>query len=108
MLVAILLMENRRRGLFWGRKVPLGKHIISFVRKCHGYIFAWAMVYTFWYRPMENTVGHLVGFAYTFLLLLQGSLFLTRIHVNKYWMVVQEVTVAFHGTLEVLMQGNGL
>ena len=108
MLVAILLMENKRRGLFWGMKVPLGKRVMSFVRKYHGYVFAWATVYTFWYHPMENTVGHLIGFFYMFLLLLQGSLFLTRIHVNKYWMVVQEVTVAVHGTLVAIMQGNNI
>lgn len=108
MLVAILLMENRRRGLFWGKKVPLGKRMVSFVRKYHGYVFAWATVYTFWYHPMVNTIGHLIGFFYMFLLLLQGSLFLTRIHVNKYWMVVQEVTVAVHGTLVAVMQGNGI
>ncbi|MEZ0395761.1 MAG: hypothetical protein ABWK53_04950 [Anaerolineales bacterium] len=108
MLVAILLMENQRRGLFWGKKVPLGKRVMSFVRKYHGYVFAWATVYTFWYHPMVNTSGHLIGFFYMFLLLLQGSLFLTRIHVNKYWMVVQEVTVAIHGTLVAVMQGNGI
>ena len=108
MLVAILLMENQRRGLLWGRKVPLGKRVVSFVRKYHGYLFAWATVYTFWYHPMANTSGHLIGFFYMFLLLLQGSLFLTRIHVNKYWMVVQEATVAIHGTLVAVMQGNGI
>jgi len=108
MLVAILLMENQRRGLFWGKKVPLGKRVMSFVRKYHGYVFAWATVYTFWYHPMVNTTGHLIGFFYMFLLLLQGSLFLTRIHLNKYWMVVQEVTVAVHGTLVAVMQGNGI
>jgi hypothetical protein len=108
MLVAILLMENKRRGLFLGKKVPLGKRASSFVRKYHGYLFAWATVYTFWYHPMENTAGHLIGFFYMFLLLLQGSLFLTRIHVNKYWMIVQEVTVAVHGTLVAIMQGNGI
>jgi hypothetical protein len=108
MLVAILLMENQRRGLFWGKKVSLGKRVMSFVRKYHGYVFAWAIVYTFWYHPMENTAGHLVGFLYMFLLLLQGSLFLTRIHVNKYWTIVQEVTVAFHGTLVAIMQGNDI
>jgi hypothetical protein len=43
-----------------------------------------------------------------FLLLLQGSLFLTRMHVNKYWMIVQEATVAVHGTLVAVMQGNGI
>jgi hypothetical protein len=108
MLVAILLMENQRRGLFWGKKVPLGKRVLSFIRKYHGYIFAWATVYTFWYHPMVNTSGHLIGFFYMFLLLLQGSLFLTRMHVNKYWMIVQEATVAVHGTLVAVMQGNGI
>jgi hypothetical protein len=108
MLVAILLMENQRRGLLWGKKVPLGKRVTFFVRKYHGYVFAWATVYTFWYHPMENTTGHLIGFIYMFLLLLQGSLFLTRIHLNKYWMIVQEVTVAFHGTLVAIMQGSGI
>jgi hypothetical protein len=108
MLVAILLMENQRRGLFWGRKVPLGKRVLSFARKYHGYVFAWATVYTFWYHPMVNTTGHLIGFFYMFLLLVQGSLFLTRIHTNKYWMVVQEATVAIHGTLVAVMQGNGI
>ena len=73
MLVAILLMENKRRGLFWGKKVPLGKRVLSFVRKYHGYLFAWATVYTFWYHPMENTVGHLIGFFYMFLLLIAGQ-----------------------------------
>ncbi len=108
MLVAILLMENQRRGLFWGKKVPSGKRGASFVRKYHGYVFAWATVYTFWYHPMENTAGHLIGFLYMFLLLLQGSLFLTRIHVNKYWTIVQEVFVAIHGTVVAILQGNNI
>jgi hypothetical protein len=108
LLVAVLLMENKRRGLLWGKKVPLGQRAMSFIRKYHGYLFAWATVYTFWYHPMENTFGHLIGFFYMFLLLLQGSLFLTRIHLNKYWMVIQEVTVAVHGTLVAVMQGNGI
>ena len=108
MLVAILLMENQRRGLFFGRKVSLAKQIGAFARKYHGYLFAWATVYTFWYHPMENTIGHLAGFLYMFLLLLQGSLFLTRLHVNKWWTLVQEVTVGVHGTLVALMQGNNL
>jgi hypothetical protein len=40
--------------------------------------------------------------------LLQGSLFLTRMHVNKYWMVVQEFTVLVHGALVAVYQGNGI
>ena len=108
MLVAILLMENQRRGLFLGKKVSFAKRIGSFARKYHGYLFAWAIVYTFWYHPMENTPGHLVGFLYMFLLMLQGSLFLTRIHVNKWWTLTQEVAVGVHGTLVAIFQGQGL
>jgi len=108
LLVWVLLMENKRRGLFVGKKVPISKSITAFARKYHGYFFAWATIYTFWYHPMENTPGHLVGFIYMFLLLLQGSLFLTRIHTNKIWTAVLEVAVLFHGTLVALYQGNGL
>ena len=108
LLVWVLLMENSRRGLFFGKKVPISKRIIAFARKYHGYFFAWATVYTFWYHPMENTPGHLIGFFYMFLLLLQGSLFLTRIHTNRWWTVIQEVMVAVHGTLVAVFQGNGL
>lgn len=108
MLCAILIMENRRRGMFFGKKAPLSERVISFARKYHGYLFAWATVYTFWFHPMVNSMGHLIGFFYMFLLLLQGSLFLTRIHVNKWWTLTQEVAVLFHGTLVALTQGNGI
>lgn len=108
LLVWILLMENNRRGLIFGKKLPLDQRIISVARKYHGYYFAWAIIYTFWFHPMEATNGHLMGFFYTFLLLLQGSLFLTRIHVNKYWMFVQEVIVLAHGTLVAIVQGNNI
>jgi hypothetical protein len=108
LLVWVLLMENKRRGLFLGKKLPIGKQIIDFARKYHGYYFAWATVYTFWYHPMENTIGHLAGFFYMFLLLLQGSLFFTRIHPNRWWTFVNEVIVLAHGTLVALYQGNNL
>ncbi len=108
LLVLVLLMENPRRGMFFGKKAPLNKQVISFVRKYHGYIFSWGMVYTFWYHPTIATAGHLVGFFYMFMIMLQGSLFFTRIHLNKYWMVTQEVLVVFHGTLVAVLQGNGI
>jgi hypothetical protein len=108
MLVWILLMENQRRGMFFGKKAPIGKEIIEFAKRYHGYVFAWAIIYTFWYHPMVSTTGHLWGFFYTFLLLLQGSLFFTRTHLNRFWMVTQEILVAVHGTLVAVMQGNGI
>jgi len=108
LLVWVLLMENRTRGMFFGKPVPISKEIIRFARKYHGYFFAWATVYTFWYHPTIATSGHLVGFLYMFLLLLQGSLFFTRIHVNRWWMLFQEVAVLVHGTLVAVMQGNNM
>ena len=57
---------------------------------------------------MVNTNGHLIGFFYMFLLLLQGSLFFTRIHVNRWWTLTQEILVAVHGTLVAVYQGNNL
>jgi hypothetical protein len=106
LLVWVLLMENSRRGLFFGKKAPLGQEVVRVARKYHGYFFAWAAVYTFWYHPMENTAGHLIGFIYMFLLLLQGSLFFTRVHTNRWWTVCLEVLVLFHGTLVALLQAG--
>ncbi|MCW5847777.1 MAG: hypothetical protein KIS95_11140 [Anaerolineae bacterium] len=106
MLILILLMENQRRGLFFGRKVGFLKETGQVVRRYHGYIFAWAVIYTFWYHPMETSTGHLIGFLYTFLLMLQGSLMFTRAHLNRWWTLVLELAVVAHGTLVALMSNN--
>lgn len=104
LLVIVLLMENQRRGLFFGRKVggSMMAESARALRKYHGYYFAWAIIYTFWYHPMVSTPGHLLGFLYMFLLMLQGSLFFTRVHVNRWWMLTQEVLVLIHGTIVAL------
>lgn len=104
LLVMVLLMENQRRGLFFGRKVggSMMSESARALRKYHGYYFAWAIIYTFWYHPMVSTPGHLLGFLYMFLLLLQGSLFFTQVHVNRWWMLTQEVLVLIHGTIVAL------
>ena len=99
LLVAVLLMENRRRGLLLGRPAPISVEVVGFARRYHGYLFSWAVVYTFWYHPMETTSGHLIGFFYIFLLLLQSSLFLTRAHTDRWWTLALELLVAAHGTL---------
>ena len=108
LLIWVLLMENDRRGMAFGRRLPLPRELVRFARKNHGYYFSWATIYTFWYHPTEATSGHLVGFFYMFLLLLQGSLFLTRAHVNRWWTVSLEAMVLVHGALVALMQGGGL
>lgn len=109
LLVIVLLMENRRRGLFFGKKAPIRAEIVEFFRHYHGYIFAWAIAYTFWFHPMVNTPGHLIGFFYMFLLLLQGSLFYTRLHLNRWWTVLLELMVLAHGAIVVYMlRGTGV
>ncbi len=106
LLIAVLLMENGRRGLVFGAKSGWVERAGPFVRRYHGYYFAWATIYTFWYHPMEATWGHLLGFFYMFLLLLQGSLFFTRAHVNRGWTVTLEVTFAIHGAMVAYLAGH--
>ena len=110
LLVIVLLMENQRRGLFFGLKVQgsVMREAARGLRKYHGYYFAWAIIYTFWYHPMVTTPGHLTGFLYMFLLLLQGSLFFTRMHLNKWWTVTLEILVLVHGTLVALSNAPNL
>lgn len=108
MLVLILHMENQRRGVFFGKKIRFLTETGKSVRKYHGYVFSWAIVYTFWFHPMENTSGHLLGFFYMFMLMIQGSLFFTRAHVNRYWTFTLEILVLFHGTLVAVNQGKGM
>ena len=104
----VLLIENPRRGLFFGKKIGFPRRLTEAARRYHGYYFAWAIIYTFWYHPMEATSGHLIGFLYMFLLMLQGSLLFTRAHVNRWWTLVLEVAVLAHGTLVAIMQGEGM
>ncbi len=108
LLIWVLLMENNRRGMFFGKPLPIKDEIIRFARKYHGYYFAWAVIYTFWFHPAENTSGHLIGFFYIFMLLLQSSLFFTRIHNNRFWTTILEVSVLLHGTMVAVMQGDDL
>lgn len=99
MLFLIMLMENRRRGLFFGKVVPILNAPGDVVRRYHGYYFSWAIIYTFWYHPVEITPGHLAGYAYMSLLLLQSSLFFTRYHTNRWWTMFLETLFVIHGAL---------
>jgi hypothetical protein len=99
MLFMILIMENRRRGLFFGKGGGSESRVGDTLRRYHGYYFSWAIIYTFWYHPVELTSGHIAGFAYMFLLLLQSSLFFTRYHTNRRWTMFLEVVFVIHGAL---------
>ena len=108
MLVFILILETPRRGLIWGKKVRFHQRFLDIVRHYHGYLFTWALIYTFWYHPMEATFGHLAGFFYMFALLAQSVLIFHRAHLNRWWTFSLEVLVLVHGTLVAIYQGNGL
>ena len=106
LLVIVLLLEAPRRGLFLGAGkswfAPIRQTLIS----THGYYFAWATTFTFWYHPMELTGGHLLGFLYTFLLFIQAAFIFTRVHTNKYWTFVLEISVLIHGVTVALVAGQ--
>jgi hypothetical protein len=108
MLVLILIIENRRRGLFFGKKMKFPKDGVNRVIKFHGFYIAWAITYTFWFHPMEGTAGHLFGFFYMFLLFIQLSLSGTKYHFDKWWTLLLEITVLFHGTTVAILQGSGI
>ncbi|PKQ19829.1 MAG: hypothetical protein CVT66_08195 [Actinobacteria bacterium HGW-Actinobacteria-6] len=97
MLVMILIMKNRWRGLFFGRKVRLPKDGVRLTSMSHTYYIAWAAIYTFWFHPVVSEWAHVVGFFYMFLLFIQLSLARTRVHSSKYWTLALEVLVLFHG-----------
>jgi len=74
------------------------KKAVAFIKKYHGYYFAWALIYTFWFHPTTGTFGHLVGFFYMFLLLSQGTLMYTKLHTSLKWSALLESLVLIHGS----------
>ena len=83
MLVVVLLMEYKDRGILfnWPQDGQIGRFPdapMNYMRKYHGYAFSWAIIYTFWYHPMEPTWGHAMGFCLTALFMLQVSNALTK------------------------------
>ncbi|HLO30044.1 MAG TPA: hypothetical protein VK249_12955 [Anaerolineales bacterium] len=108
MLMIIIIFETPRRGLIFGKKFKFKDGFVEIVRKYHGYFFAWATIYTFWYHPTEGTWGHLMGFLYMFMLFVQSALIFNRAHLNRWWTVSLEVFVVVHGTVVAVLQGNGL
>jgi hypothetical protein len=108
MLVLMLILLNSRRGLFFGKRVPISQSAVSLTAKTHGYYISWAIVYTFWFHPMESTWGHLLGFFYMALLMLQMSLAYTKIHTEIKWVTFLESFVALHGMVVALVAGQSL
>lgn len=109
LLLVVILLENRRRGmafgLRWGGYVA---DIGDVVRRYHGYYFAWATIYTFWYHPMVFTQGHALGFFYMFLLFAQAGFVFTRAHLNRWWTLTLELLVLAHGVMVAFMNADGM
>lgn len=101
MLAIILILENPRRGLLFGRRAgkPFTTHVTGFFRRTHMYIFAWALVYTFWFHPMAPDPQLLSGFFYIFLLFTQVTVAWTRVHLDKKWIILLESYVAIHALI---------
>ena len=111
-LILILLLEYRDRGLAFGwptarnkdkisRKLRLSQGSVNLLRKYHGYAFAWGTIYNLWYHPLENTWAHVTGYIHIWLILVQGSLMYTNLHLNKYWRLTVESWPIIHATLTV-------
>jgi hypothetical protein len=101
MLVFVLIIENRRRGLILGKRIdkPLNVQVTGFIRRIHMYIVAWALVYTFWFHPMAVDPQLLSGFIYMFFLFTQMSMAWTWIHLDVRWIVFLESYVAIHALI---------
>mgnify|MGYP000271259922 CR=1 FL=1 len=106
MLILILILENNRRGLFFGKKMPFPKESVRFVTKHHGMYITLATIFTFWFHPMEFTWSHTIGFLYMYLLFIQSSLTRTKIHNNLYWKFTLEILVLVHGTVVAFTTQN--
>lgn len=101
MLVVVLIIENRRRGFILGRKIerPFTVGVTRYFQKNHMYIFAWALVYTFWFHPMAADPQLLSGFIYMFFLFTQMSLAWTQIHLDARWIIFLESYVSIHALI---------
>lgn len=108
MLVFMMILLNDRRGLFFGKKIKFPPVVAQITRLIHGPYIILAVIFTFWYHPMEPSLGHLIGFFYMFLLMSQISLAHTQAHFNKYWQFSLEFLVLIHGVAVALMVGNGM
>ena len=58
--------------------------------------------------PGQVTPGHLLGFFYMMMLFLQGSLFMTRFHVNRWWTLSLEFFMVVHGVTVAWFAAAGL
>lgn len=108
MLVIIIVLETPRRGLVLGKKFQFKDGFLYIVRKYHSYFFTWAIIYDYWYHPTVGTFGHLMGFYYNFLIMVQAVLLFNRAHLNKWWTFFLEAFVLIHAVAVAIFQGQAM
>ena len=106
MLSILIVMQNNQRGVIFGKKSEkwMRPEVARTFMKSHQIIFSWALVYTFWFHPMDNSPALLSGFFFMGLLFIQMTLAYTRIHTNKWWVLLVESYVTIHATIVALAQ----
>jgi hypothetical protein len=106
MLSVLLVMQNPKRGLFFGRKEKklMRPEVAKTFMTSHQILFSWALVYTFWFHPMDSSPALLSGFFFMGLLFIQMTLAYTRIHLNKWWVLIVESYVTVHATIVAIAQ----
>jgi hypothetical protein len=108
MLFVIMMLENRRRGMFFGKKLNFRQEFYEWLKRYHGYAFSFAVIYTFWYHPLVPTWGHILGAFHVMLVMLQGSLMFTRSHTNRKWIFLNEIIVLPHAAMVAIGQGGSI
>lgn len=106
MLSLLLVMQNPKRGIIFGKeeKKLMRPEVARVFMRSHPYIFGWALVYTFWFHPMDSSPALLTGFFFMGLLFIQITVAYTRLHLNKWWLLLVESFVAIHGTIVAVAQ----
>lgn len=106
MLSITLVLLIPRRGFILGRFRKISQDVYRPFRKFHGLYISWALVYTFWFHPMEGDTAILLGFLYMFFLFIHMSMFQEKIHQNIKWITFLESFVVIHGVGIALMNGQ--
>ena len=95
------LMQQSERGLILGFSPNSDTLTLltNVARRCHGYVYAFTVVFTFWYHPTEGGMMHLPGFFMIILFLFQGCLMFTASHLNVVWRTFLEMLILPHTLL---------
>lgn len=119
-LVMVLAMQVPVRGMCLGKckrgcgcgsvtvcTGDMWTEMAMFIRKYHGFYFAFGVTNDWYYHPMEATPGHLLGIVNDLLIFWQSISIYTPAHRNKWWCIACEFCVMLHGPLIAIGRGGG-